>query len=210
MINKLSLWEEQMDLLAQQDYAIIDNFLEDPALNEIIDFFERKINEDKLAKAAIGTSIDKKIIDEIRGDYTYWLDKKRDENSLSLFNTLDEMKMLFNRFFFLSLSDYEFHLALYPKGTFYKKHLDQFQGRNNRMISMIIYLNHEWKSGDGGELRIYPEGKEPKTIAPLMNRCVLFRSDLLYHEVLTANKDRKSITGWMLYQPTPLAAIPGI
>lgn len=210
MINKLSLWEEQMDLLAQQDYAIIDDFLDSTSLNEIVDFFEKRINEDKLAKAAIGTSIDKKIVDDIRGDYTYWLDKKRDEDSLSLFSTLDEMKLLFNRFFYLSLSDYEFHLALYPKGTFYKKHLDQFQGRNNRMISMIIYLNHQWKTGDGGELKIYPVGREPKTISPLMNRCVLFRSDILYHEVLTAHKDRKSITGWMLYQPTPLASIPGI
>jgi SM-20-related protein len=210
MINKLSRWDEQLDLLAQQDYAIIDDFFEVHSLSELINFFEQKIKEDRLAKAAIGTSINKKIIGEIRGDYTFWLDKKRDEEALSLFNTLDEMKDLFNRLFFLSLSDYEFHLALYPKGTFYKKHLDQFQGRNNRMISMIIYLNSNWQNGDGGELKIYPEGKDPRTIAPLMNRCVLFRSDVLYHEVLTANRERKSLTGWMLYKSTPLAAIPGI
>lgn len=210
MINKLSLWEEQMDLLAQQDYTIIDNFLEDTALEEVLHFFECKVQEDKLAKSAIGTASDKKIIDEIRGDYTYWLDKTRDGKSLSLFEILDEMKDLFNRMFFLSLSDYEFHLALYPIGTFYKKHLDQFQGRNNRMISIIIYLNNDWKPGDGGELKIYPENKESKTIEPYMNRCVLFRSDVLIHEVLKTQRERKSITGWMLYQPTPIAAIPGV
>ncbi len=210
MINKLSRWEEQLDLLAQQDYTIIDNFFEPDSLSELLEFFAQKIKEDQLAKAAIGASSDKKIIREIRGDYTFWLDKKRDIEVLSLFNTLDEMKNLFNRLFFLSLSDYEFHLALYPIGSFYRKHLDQFQGRNNRMISMIIYLNSNWKNGDGGELKIYPEDQEPINIAPLMNRCVLFRSDVLYHEVLTANQDRKSLTGWMLYKPSPLAAISGI
>ncbi len=199
-----------MDLLAQQDYVVIDNFLNNNILENVVSFFDAKIEEDKLTKAAIGSTGDSKIIEEIRGDYTYWLDKARDQNELLLFDSLDEMQQLINRFFFLSLSDYEFHLALYPKGTFYKKHLDQFQGRNNRMISMIIYLNENWKLGDGGELKIYPEGKEPSVIEPLMNRCILFRSDTLYHEVLTSNCDRKSITGWMLYQSTPLAAIPGV
>lgn len=210
MINKISHWEEQLDLLAQQDYVVIDNFLETQLLNQLISFFNKKIAEDKLAKAAIGSSSDKKIIEAIRGDYTFWLDKERDRNSLELFEALDEMKSLINRMFYLSLSDYEFHLALYPKGSFYKKHLDQFQGRNNRMISMIVYLNQDWKDGDGGELKIYPTEKENLIIAPLLNRCVMFRSDVLYHEVLTANCDRKSITGWMLYQPSPLASIPGV
>lgn len=210
MINKISHWEEQLDLLAQQDYVVIDNFLESQLLNQLISFFNKKIAEDKLAKAAIGSSSDKKIIEAIRGDYTFWLDKERDRNSLELFEALDEMKSLINRMFYLSLSDYEFHLALYPKGSFYKKHLDQFQGRNNRMISIIVYLNQDWKDGDGGELKIYPTEKENLIIAPLLNRCVMFRSDVLYHEVLTAYCDRKSITGWMLYQPSPLASIPGV
>lgn len=210
MINKISLWETQMDLLAQQDYTVIDNFLEKSDLNQVLSFFDAKLAEDKLAKAAIGATGKEKIIEEIRGDYTFWLDKTRDSTSLNLFDSLDEMKTLINRMFFLSLSDYEFHLALYPKGSFYKKHLDQFRGRNNRMISMVLYLNENWTSGDGGELKIYPINEDPITIDPVLNRCVLFRSDSLYHEVLTANCDRKSITGWMLYLPTPLAAIPGI
>lgn len=210
MINKISHWEEQIDLLAQQDYVVIDNFLETGTLDQLVTFFNKKIAEDKLDKAAIGSSTDKKIIEEIRGDYTFWIDKQRDSDSLELFETFDEMKSLINRMFYLSLSDYEFHLALYPKGSFYKKHLDQFQGRNNRMISMIIYLNESWKEGDGGELKVYPKDRDDLIIAPLLNRCVMFRSDKLYHEVLTANCDRKSVTGWMLYQPSPLASIPGV
>lgn len=210
MINKYSLWEEQMDLLAQQDFILIDDFLSREELNNVQSFFDQKIRENELEKAAIGATGEEKIIETIRGDYTYWLDKQRDQVQIPIFDALDEMKLLLNRSFFLSLSDYEFHLALYPEGTFYKKHLDQFQGRNNRMISMIIYLNENWKVGDGGELRIYKNDGSVLDVQPVENRCVLFRSDVLYHEVLKAHKERKSLTGWMLYQPSPLAAIPGV
>lgn len=210
MINKYSLWEEQMDLLAQQDFILIDDFLSSEEITQVQSFFEKKIREDELEKSAIGATGEAQIIETIRGDYTYWLDKQRDHGTIPIFDTLDDMMLLLNRSFFLSLSDYEFHLALYPEGTFYKKHLDQFQGRNNRMISMIIYLNENWKEGDGGELRIYKNDGSTVDVQPVSNRCVLFRSDVLYHEVLKAYKERKSITGWMLYQPSPLAAIPGV
>lgn len=204
MQKDLNFWEEQMDLLAQQDYVVIDNFLTPEHLNSVHHFFNQKQEEGVFKKAAIGAAGTEKIIREIRGDYTFWLEKNRDIEISPVFDALDEVKSIFNRLLFLSLADYEFHLALYPQGSFYKKHLDQFEGRKNRMISVIIYLNKDWKDGDGGELRIYPEGKDPINIAPLENRCAMFRSDTLFHEVLTSNTSRKSITGWMLYQPAVL------
>nr|WP_299203898.1 2OG-Fe(II) oxygenase [uncultured Brumimicrobium sp.] len=204
MQRDLGYWDEQMDLLAQQDYITIDNFFNPEDLNNAHHFFETKQQEGVFQKAAIGASGNEKIINEVRGDYTYWLEKGKHTQINSIFETLDEVKSIFNRLMYLSLADYEFHLAHYPKGSFYKKHLDQFDGRNNRMVSVIIYLNKGWKDGDGGELRIYPEGQDPIDIAPLENRCIMFRSDTLYHEVLTSNTSRKSITGWMLYQPAVL------
>lgn len=204
MQKDLLFWDSQMDLLAQQDYVIIDRFFNAEALITAHQFFDIKQKEDVFQKAAIGASGKKNVINEIRGDYTYWLDRERDEELDVIFEVFDEVKSVINRLLFLSLSDYEFHLAQYPKGSYYKKHLDQFEKRNNRMISMIVYLNKDWQEGDGGELRIYPEGKEPIDIAPLENRCVLFRSDTLFHEVLMSNTSRKSITGWMLYKPTIL------
>lgn len=202
-----NIWEVRMDNLSQFDYVVMDNFLSVDVLSNLKAYFSEKESQDKLDKAAIGATGDSQIINEVRGDYTYWLDKARDESELLLFDVLDKVKLMINRYCFLSLSDYEFHLALYPKGSFYKKHLDQFKGRNNRMISMIIYLNENWQNGDGGELKIYPEGKEDTIIEPLENRCILFRSDVLHHEVLPTNKPRKSVTGWMLYQPSPLITI---
>ena len=200
-------WADVFDKMAQQDYVIIDDFLNTKLVPRVMDFFQQKENDDVFQKAAIGSSGNELIINEVRGDYTFWLEKKRDEELADLFEVLDEVKFWINRLCFLSLSDYEFHLAHYPKGSFYKKHLDQFTERNNRMISMIIYLNKDWKNGDGGELRIYPNEKEYLDIQPLYNRCILFRSDTLEHEVLTANTNRRSVTGWMLYKPSPLAVL---
>ncbi|WP_417265207.1 2OG-Fe(II) oxygenase [Brumimicrobium sp.] len=204
MQRDLGYWDEQMDLLAQQDYITIDNFFNSEDLINAHHFFETKQQEGVFQKAAIGASGNEKIINEVRGDYTYWLEKGKHTQINSIFETLDEVKSVFNRLMYLSIADYEFHLAHYPKGSFYKKHLDQFEGRNNRMVSVIIYLNKDWKNGDGGELRIYPEGQDPIDIAPIENRCIMFRSDTLYHEVLTSHTSRKSITGWMLYQPAVL------
>jgi SM-20-related protein len=206
-MKEQNIWENRMDTLSQFDYVIIDNFLPQEVLSNLKTFFTEKEIQDKLDKAAIGATGESKVINEIRGDYTFWLSKDRDGDNLQLFEVLDEVKFMINRFCFLSLSDYEFHLALYPVGSFYKKHLDQFKGRNNRMISMVIYLNENWKDGDGGELKIYPFDKGEKLIEPLENRCILFRSDVLYHEVLPTKKPRKSVTGWMLYQPSPLVTI---
>lgn len=203
MHKDLSFWEGQMDLLAQQNYVIIDDFFTPEQLIIAHHFFDQKQEEDAFQKAAIGASGHKKVINEIRGDYTYWLGREKDEALDSIFDAFDEVKSVLNRLMFLSLADYEFHLAHYPKGSFYKKHLDQFDGRNNRMISMIVYLNKTWTDGDGGELRIYPKGEESVDITPLENRCVIFRSDVLFHEVLVSNTSRKSITGWMLYK-TPI------
>lgn len=207
-MNKDELfWVNIFDKMAQQDYVIIDDFLDEVLVIRIMNFFHQKENDDVFQKAAIGSSGNEIVVNEVRGDFTFWLDKARDEELEDLFQVFDDVKFWINRLCFLSLSDYEFHLAHYPKGSFYKRHLDQFAERNNRMISFIIYLNEGWKSGDGGELRIYPNEKEILDIPPLYNRCILFRSDTLEHEVLTANADRRSVTGWMLYKPSPLAAL---
>ena len=196
-------WISYFDKLAEYDYVVIDNFLSNDDLKHLLNYFSKA----EFKKAAIGSSGNEKIIGEIRGDYTHWLDNREDVSLQFLFKQLDEVKTLLNKYCYLSLSSYEFHLALYPIGSFYKKHLDQFSNRNNRMISLILYLNENWLTGDGGELKIYPSHPSPSLIAPLLNRCVMFRSDTLLHEVLEANKPRKSLTGWMLYQPTKLVTI---
>jgi SM-20-related protein len=109
----------------------------------------------------------------------------------------------------LGLSGDEFHLAHYPKGGHYKKHLDQFNNRSNRTISMVIYLNQDWKKGDGGELEVFFQDGSSVLIEPIEGRCVMFKSAIVPHAVLASAKPRNSLTGWLLQQPSALGQFLG-
>lgn len=200
-----SLFNEQdlswIDKLAEQDYLIIDNFFNEEELIQINNFFNAQIEADNLVKAGIGAT-NYKIIEDVRGDFIYWLNEARDTTFSEFFKRIKEITFLLNRYCYLSISGNEFHMALYPKGAHYDRHLDQFKERNNRLISVVFYLNENWKQGDGGELKIYKE--QEIVIPPIYNRLVLFKSDVVEHEVLVTHVNRKSITGWLLYQPVGL------
>lgn len=167
-----------------------------------------QLRVDHFKDAGIGSVYNNIKEPSIRSDRTFWLDKKRDQNIAGYFAVVEELIQKLNRYCFLSLSGFEFHLAHYPKGSFYKRHLDSFSDRSNRMISMIIYLNENWQKGDGGELVIYKDDSSI-VLEPLENRCVIFKSQELEHEVLMAHKDRFSVTGWLLHQPSGVGYLLG-
>jgi len=196
-------WFELVDSIRELNYAIADNFLDAELYLQLLSFKNDRVQHEEFNRAAIGQGIEKQRISEIRGDYTYWINREEDQKLKSLFELLDEMKQFLNRTCYLSLSNYEFHLAHYPKGNFYKRHLDEFQERSNRMISFILYMNDNWQKGDGGELKIF-DSEEDILINPIANRLVMFVSDCVEHEVLMTHKSRFSLTGWFLYQPKTL------
>lgn len=202
-------WLEWIDILSDSDLVVIDDFLPSEMYAGLKYFFSQHLASDDFSKAGIGAAENRQIQTSVRGDYIYWISRDKDGQLSGIFSLLDELVQKLNRFCFLSLSGYEFHLAFYPKGSFYKKHIDQFKGRNNRMISVIIYLNDDWKQGDGGELGIIREDGSEHLIAPLANRCVMFKSDSVEHEVLETHTGRQSLTGWLLYQPQGLGQILG-
>lgn len=200
-------WLGWMDRLAEDDFVIVDDFISDELYRQIMDFFHQKEASDELRKAGIGAQKDFQVKAEIRGDFIYWLDENRDSKLSSFFGLMDELTQNLKRFCYLSLSGSEFHIAKYPDGTFYHRHLDQFNERTNRQITVLIYLNKNWQKGDGGELVIYKKGKEIK-VEPIAKRLLLFRSDIIEHEVLTTNVPRYSLTGWLLHQPAGIGYLP--
>jgi SM-20-related protein len=185
------------DGLAEQGYAVIDQFLSQHEVNDIVNAAEFKdINLFK--KAGIGNSQNLQIQEGIRGDFIQWLDKETAPAPVKIYlDKLDALTRFLNQELFLSLKDYEVHFARYPVGTFYKRHLDQFKQDDHRKLSVICYLNHDWKEDQGGQLRMYLPGSSVD-IFPLAGRLICFRSDQLEHEVLPATRERMSITGWML------------
>ncbi|MEQ9305759.1 MAG: 2OG-Fe(II) oxygenase [Marinoscillum sp.] len=197
------IWINWVDRLSEDNFLVIDDFISDKELSVFLGYFKEHLEEQEFKKAGIGTGSEFQLKTEIRGDYIRWLDREKDVELQDFFAKVDESISVLNRYCFLSLSGSEFHMAHYPAGTFYKRHLDQFNQRSNRLISVILYLNKDWKNGDGGELKVYLDDRE-ETIEPVAKRLVLMRSDKVEHEVLMTNRDRYSLTGWLLYQPPGL------
>jgi SM-20-related protein len=196
-----------MDELSSNDYVIVDNFLDKQRLSLVQSFFQSHL--DGFKKAGIGALDDRTIRKDIRGDYTFWLDRNRDSELEEIWHLIDETLYVYNRYCFLGLSGYEFHLAHYPTGGHYDKHLDQFNKRNNRTISMIIYLNKNWQKGDGGELEIFKKDGSSFLVEPIEARCVMFKSADVPHAVLKSHKPRYSLTGWLLQTPSALGQFFG-
>ena len=185
-----------MDKLSENDLVVIDEFISEDQFRLIMDFFREKESADLLKKAGISTS--KQIVEAIRGDYTYWLDEGRDTDLAEVFGIIDSIRINLNRFCYLGLTGGEFHLAFYPEGSYYKRHVDQFREKSSRIITLLIYLNENWKEGNGGELRVFRDDGSEVLIQPIARRCVLFKSDKVPHEVLKTKVGRYSLTGWFL------------
>jgi SM-20-related protein len=207
MYHELEQWFSWIDELSANDYVVINQFVRSDLYSEIRQNFTEHLSS--FTKAGIGTANDHVIRHDIRGDYTYWLDRKRDTELNSFWSLIDETVHVFNRYCYLSLSGYEFHFAKYPPGARYDKHLDQFDNRGNRMITFVLYLNEGWNKGDGGELEVYLKNGQSVIVEPLQARCVMFKSAEVPHRVLESSRNRYSLTGWLLHQPAGLGQLFG-
>jgi len=189
------------DGLAENGFAIVDKFLTLPEVDDILSMKEFKHPATQFKKAGIGKDKSNHINEAVRGDYIQWLDRTTAPAPAKVYlNRLDNLIQFLNQSLFLSLKDYEVHLTTYPIGSFYQRHLDQFKADDHRKLSVICYLNRDWTIEQGGQLRMYlPDG--PKDVLPLAGRLVCFRSDTIEHEVLSASRERRSITGWMIDRP---------
>ncbi len=190
-------FEEMIDSFLEKKVGIQEEFLAldlSVALRaHLLSLFEA----DKLKQAGIGNDSAFLHDKTIRGDKIYWLDRAHHNVFENHFlDLIDHFVRYLNQTCYTGITGYEFHYALYEEEQFYKRHLDQFRDNNSRAFSMIVYLNSDWQTSDGGELCIYQNGSAQR-IAPTNRKCVFFKSDELEHEVLPTNVPRLSITGWL-------------
>jgi len=82
-------------------------------------------------------------------------------------------------------------------GGCFPLHYDNPGPPNKRRVTMLTYLNPGWEEGDGGELQLVPWMSKPVTVAPKMDRVVIFLSDVVLHRVLPASKGRLCFTVWI-------------
>ncbi|HEY8085362.1 MAG TPA: 2OG-Fe(II) oxygenase [Methylophilaceae bacterium] len=149
----------------------------------------------ELRRAGVGKP--RLINNEIRGDHILWLESPQvTKLQQACLDRFEQLRLILNRDMKLGLFEFESHIAHYPVGAFYRKHLDSFQQENRRVISCILYLNQSWKAEHGGQLRLYLNNQDYTDISPQGGTLVVFFSDQFWHEVLPAKRDRLSIAGW--------------
>ncbi|KAL7685493.1 putative oxoglutarate/iron-dependent dioxygenase, glycerol-3-phosphate dehydrogenase, NAD-dependent [Plasmopara halstedii] len=76
-------------------------------------------------------------------------------------------------------------------------HYDNPGAPNKRKVTCLLYLNESWKKGDGGEVQLFPFLQQAVTVAPKMDRVVLFQSDQMLHRVLPSHVERYVLTIWL-------------
>ena len=153
-----------------------------------------------LRAAGVGTGERSRLVGDERGDQIQWLEPASasgaQQDALSRF---DALRWRLNRELQLGLFEFESHFALYPPGAGYRRHHDQHQGSQARVLSCVLYLNSDWKAEDEGQLRLYLDESGPgdyRDLLPEGGTLVCFLSDRFWHEVLPARRERLSLTGW--------------
>lgn len=186
-----------VDSFIDNKIGIAENFLNKSLAAHLKENLTNLYSEKQLLSA--GTGNDTIVVHNklMRSDIIYWLDRKHNNQyENDFFDLMDSFVSFLNSTCYTGITGYEFHYTLYEKGSFYKKHLDQFKNNTGRQYSMIMYLNEDWQTIDGGELCIHHDG-HLQNISPNNGKTVFFKSSELSHEVLITNKVRMSITGWL-------------
>ena len=184
------------ECLGATGICVCPDFLSPISLIKTADDLDEIHAEGQFCGARVGPSSQPEPKEVIRSDETYWF--KRENASVpqnQIWRRLDLLKRAFNRTLFLGLNDFEGHYSKYPAGGFYQRHKDCLFGKSNRIVSIIIYLNRDWLSHQGGRLRVYNETSH-QDIDPLGGTMVCFMSRDSEHEVLLSHAERSSFAGW--------------
>ena len=183
--------------LSENGYAICDAFLSAKTISTLANMATKRYLSGAMTFAKTGQQAKNT---SIRGDSIFWLDENSHESSVqAYFIKMHLLRNALNLHLFMNVQALETHLAVYPVGSVYEKHLDQFnqgEGVQTRQLSSILYLNNHWLAADGGALRLHFNESEYLDIAPSAGKLVLFLSAQFWHEVLPAKRDRISLTGW--------------
>lgn len=177
-----------------------------PLLTELASEVALLDRADAMKRAGIGRGNDLTRDRSVRRDRIAWLQGVTAPQS-ALFQFFEEIRCGLNQRLFLGLKRFESHYATYQSGDFYKKHLDSFQGRASRVVSLVLYLNEGWHVRDGGELQVFNRESDNEVcgmVLPEAGRIALFLSEEIPHEVLPANRTRYSVACWFRQDEVPL------
>lgn len=185
--------------VAERGWHVQAGFLPDVLLQSLRDACLARHAAGDFHAAGVGSG-QAKVVAELRGDRVLWLEQGDPDTAVqAYFAVMEGLRVAVNQALFLGLFELEAHLAAYPAGAFYRRHLDRFRDDDRRSLTTIVYLNEGWTAADGGQLRFWPSADgqgEPIDILPSGGTLVTFLSDRFWHEVLPAGRQRLALTGW--------------
>ncbi|TKB43466.1 2OG-Fe(II) oxygenase [Thalassotalea mangrovi] len=157
----------------------------------------QSMHSQQFETAGIGREENYNVNQAIRSDAICWITGTSFAGSQWL-AWCQQLQDHLNQKLFLGLFSFESHYACFQPGAFFKRHYDTFKGDKNRVLSVVAYLNKDWQQSDGGELVLYKDEQDTKgkKIHPEFATLAIFLSEEFPHEVLPANRQRLSVTGW--------------
>lgn len=177
-------------------HIVIDNFLPQSLIDEIVDIFPaEKLADDKFYEYDYAGLHKRQILPESCGE--------RVRRIFHFFNSAPVLQFLEGLTTIESLvADPYFYGGGFheiARGGKLGVHADfriHKQLHLNRRINMLIYLNKDWRPEYGGNLELWDREMKSavETVAPVINRCVIF------------NTDADSYHG----HPDPLTTPPGV
>ncbi len=193
---------DSAERLVDAGWVVLPDFMVEEHWHQLARDSRRFWRRGAFRHAGVGRGASFSIRPSIRNDRVCWLDPaSATVAQRHYFTRMEGLRLALNRTLYLGLFGFEAHLALYPPGAFYRRHLDRFRDAPHRRVSCVFYLNDDWHSDDGGALRLYPPGQPAQDILPRGGALVLFLSATIEHEVLPARRERLSITGWLGQRP---------
>lgn len=183
--------------IEQQGWSVQENYFPIALVKQLNETLGTLQQQGDLKQAGIGREKKYHIEESIRSDKISWFDHHQLNTAQQDYLQLtQQLQDAFNQKFFLGLFELEIHFALYAKGAFYKRHLDQHKNQDSRVLTLITYLNEDWREDEGGALQLYLDNGETISVLPKAGTLVCFMSAEFEHEVLPAKRERASLTGW--------------
>jgi len=147
-------WSRRLASLEGRGFFILDDFLSSEKCEGLIHDFDLRRQRGDFQDAGVGASAE--VQSKIRQSELIWLDPAHPpEASGELISFVHDLQTRLNQNFYMGLKDWEAFYSVYRPGSYYRRHVDNFKGKNRRIITFILYLNQHWEKSKGGELRIY-------------------------------------------------------
>jgi SM-20-related protein len=192
----LTLAAEEITRLGEQGFFTRSSFLGVELARAAQRSAKGLVDAGVLQRAGVRRGGAHTLDETVRGDAITWLDETTEDLPLrQVFAHFEALKLALNEGAFQGLRRAELQLAHYPAtGAGYQRHRDAFPGDDNRRMTAIVYLNDGWQPAHGGTLQLFVD--PPVTLEPRLDTLVVFRSEVVEHEVLPSFADRFAITAW--------------